>query len=753
MQTVCLALTGVAAALLVWCVQAVGAVHEARDARIAARVPEAAGPGTRPAAWWNQSADSWADRDFSVVYLEPAGPSAPLPPGLPRWPEPGEAFVSPALLDAMPPAATRYGRLAGTIGPEGLADPGELFVYVRAPAGVPVRGPVTTLAITGYGTGPAPEPGHFVSQAFDRPAGDLYGLLAPQLGLPAAVLLVVSARLAARGRDRRLAVLYAMGAGRSVRARIAVGECLGPLALGTALAGVPLALLTLTGVRLPLTGYAVAAGDLAPLRWWYPPALVLVWAVLCLLFAALHLRVRPAGSGRLRPARRRPSVWPGVLCATGGLAVVAGAASGGAAGTRLFVLGTTLVLAGLPPLVGRAAARLSARLTGRAAGDPARLVGGRWAAARPEVIARAGAALVVMLGLVAQALVMVTDLTDEARRATALARHLDGRLLEVHSAPASEAASARFVAALGPDARVLRVGAAAPTDAGGSSGTSGAGGPTDAGGIGAGGPTGTGGGGPTGIGAGGPTGTGAGGPTGIGPPVLRGDCRDLAALGALRVCPRTGAVPAREAYAERTPRTEALRWMGFGPVGVQAAASRAELLREPGPFVVLTSGPEGRERAERAARATLPLPQVGVPGEAHVVGAAARARQAGWVVLVAAAGFLLLAAAGAAALLHAFLDRADELRPLAGYTSGVRFHLRVAWWGMGVPMACALALAALSAGLLAGVNLGFLSPSGSSPLGLLAGGLAVAGAVCAAATVGGGWLSARAGHRWAPRGD
>ncbi|MGI5482725.1 hypothetical protein [Streptomyces lavendofoliae] len=716
-RALCLVLTGMAAALLVWGAQAVHAVYEARETRVAARTPVPAAPGTRPVAWWNQGDDSWRERVFSVVRVEPAVPSAPPPPGLPRWPEPGEAFVSPALLGLMPPAATRYGDLAGTVAREGLADPGELFVYVRPPSGLRVQGYETTLGISGFGArGPAADP-YFVSQSFDRPRSDLHTLLACQLGLPVAVLLIVAARLGARRPDRRPAA-YATGTGRFGHARIALGACVRPLGAGALLAGVPLTALTLTGVRLPLTGYPVAAGDLAPLRWQFPIALAGAWAVLCLLFAALHPRVRPPGparsraarpgAARPRAARPQPSAWPGVLCLTGGLAVVSGAATGQATGTRLFVLGTALVLAGLPPLLGRAAARICARLTGRGTGDAARLAGGRWAAARPAVFARACAALVVVLGPAAQALVMVTDLTDAARNATVLGRRLDDRLLEVRSAPADARAHARFVAALAPGDRVLRV-----VPGGDASGTG-------------------------------------------GPPVLVGDCGDLAALGALRSCPRERAVPAHQVYRQRTPRTEALRWMGFGPVHVRAAGSRAgspsPATAPQGPFVVLTSGPEGRERAERAALATLPLPQVGVPGDDDVIGGRARARQADWVLLMAAAGFLLLALTGAAGLLHAFLDGAAALRPPAGYAGGVRFHLRVAWWAMGVPMVCALGLATVSTGLLAGVNLGFLSPSGGSPLGLLGVGLAVALAVCAAATLGGGLLAARYAHRWGKRG-
>ncbi|ORT61710.1 hypothetical protein BKD26_01390 [Streptomyces sp. CB03238] len=699
-----------AAALLVWGVQAVHAVYEGREARISARMPVPAAPGARPALRWAQSDDTWRGRSFSVVSIEPVAPSAPLPPGLPRWPERGEAFVSPALLDTMPAAATRFGGLAGTVAEEGLADAGELFVYVRPPAGVRIEGYATTLGVARFGAERPADPAYFLSQSFDRPESDLRWLLVPQIGLPVAVLLVVASQLGAGRRERRLAVLYALGdTGRTVRARIAAGECVGPLAAGTVLAGVPLAALTLTGVRLPLTGYEVSAADLAPLRWQFPLTLALVWAALCLLFAALcllfgapHRWVRPAWSRRpgsaragsapprpARPARPAPSAWPGVVCGIGALAVVSGAAAGQATGVRLFVLGTALMLTGLPSLLGRAAARVSARLTGRGTASAARLVGGRWAAAHPSVFARAAAALVVMPALAAQALVMVTDQTNAARNAAVLGERLDDRLLEVYSAPTNERAHARFAAALAPEDRLLRV------------------------------------------------------VSGSGRPVLRGDCRDLAALGTMRSCPRERAVPAHDVYRERTPRTEALRWVGFGPVHVQASATRAHLLEEQGAFVVLTTGPGGRERIERAAHATLPLPHVGAPGEAHVVGAEARARLADWVVLVAAVGFLLFALAGAAGLLHAFLDRADELRPSAAYTSGAGFPLRVAWWGMGVPMGCALGLASLVAALLAAVNLGFLSPSGSSPLALLGGGPAVAAALCAAATVAGGWLTAR----------
>ncbi|MFG2328695.1 hypothetical protein ACGFMM_03640 [Streptomyces sp. NPDC048604] len=698
-QALCLLLAGAAAALLAWGVLVNTAVYGAREARTEARLPVRGAPGTPPQLRWADGSDTVGDRAFSVVTLEPVAGRAPLPPGLPRWPAPGEAFVSPALLDALPQSATRYGRLGGVIAPSGLKDPGELFVYRRPAAGSGLAERPTAFPVTGFGA-PADDPYFLTGDGFDRPAADLYWLMAPLLGLPVGVLLVVAARLGARNRDRTLAVLHAIGASRSVRARIAAGACLRPLAAGVLTGGVPLTVLAYTGLTLPLTGYEIAARDLAALRWAFPLALLPLWALLCGAFAALHLRIGEAEGARPRPESGRRAVWPGRLCGLGTLAALWGAMLGGAYGARLFGVGVILALAGSPPLAGRAAARIAAAVTRRPEGDPARLVGGRWAAAHPRVLARGSAAIAVLLGLLAQTYVTVGELTTDARHATALAERLDGRLVEVNGVRTPEQAS-RFLGALAPGARVLRV--VHPSEQA--------------------------------------------------PPVVLADCGTLAALAPLRAgCPRTP-LPPEEVFAARTARTEALRWTTFGAATVRGAADRAELLAGEGAFVVLSADEGGVSAVERAAYATLPLTDVHVPGAEYVVGAAARARIADWVLLTAGLGLGFLVLTGAAGLLHAFLERAEELRPLAGYTSGAGFHLRVAWWGMGLPTVCALLLATLFGALLAAFNLAFLAPSGNSPVPVLAAGLALAVLVCAAATLAGGLLGARYTHAWDPRGD
>lgn len=68
----------------------------------------------------------------TVVVLEPLTVDAPLPPGLSRWPEPGQAYVSPQLANELAGSRARlYGEVAGRIDPDGLETPTERRVYLR----------------------------------------------------------------------------------------------------------------------------------------------------------------------------------------------------------------------------------------------------------------------------------------------------------------------------------------------------------------------------------------------------------------------------------------------------------------------------------------------------------------------------------------------------------------------------------------------------------------------------------------------
>ncbi|NDZ72007.1 hypothetical protein G3I36_13245 [Streptomyces sp. SID10362] len=106
---------------------------DGRTERSQARWPQVADDGSATLLW-RATLASVDDRQYDVVYIEPLTPDAPLPPGLSRWPRPGEAVLSPALKAVGPRLSEEYGRAEGTIAAGGLESPSEYFAYVRPTA-------------------------------------------------------------------------------------------------------------------------------------------------------------------------------------------------------------------------------------------------------------------------------------------------------------------------------------------------------------------------------------------------------------------------------------------------------------------------------------------------------------------------------------------------------------------------------------------------------------------------------------------
>ena len=124
---------GVALGVAVLLVAAsIPAIHDGRQARGQARSDTTPGHGGTLVA----DADTrFRGRDIRGRLLQ----GDAFPPGLTRAPRPGEVFVSPALRDVLAtPDARRLlapripGRVAGTIGAEGLIGPTELVFYAGA---------------------------------------------------------------------------------------------------------------------------------------------------------------------------------------------------------------------------------------------------------------------------------------------------------------------------------------------------------------------------------------------------------------------------------------------------------------------------------------------------------------------------------------------------------------------------------------------------------------------------------------------
>lgn len=285
----------------------------ARTDRVAWRTPGMEASPDDARALLLHRTDSFEGRAIERVDLGPTGTGTPpAPPGLPRFPAPGEVYLSPALAElvATHPAdvlADRFGGPAtGTIGPEGLAHENELAVVVGHPPETLLPGP----------HGPAKYRAVGVAD-FDGGTTDanltLYATLARiaavLLAVPTLLLIGAAARLTAAQRAERLAALRLGGAAPDTVVALTAFEALAAGFVG-AVTGMAayLAVLPLAA-RVPLAGASFPVADLR-----LGPAVLAAVLVLVPLgtagSAVVGLRqvvISPLGvSRRTRPQRPGP---------------------------------------------------------------------------------------------------------------------------------------------------------------------------------------------------------------------------------------------------------------------------------------------------------------------------------------------------------------------------------------------------------------------------------------------------------------
>lgn len=347
--------TGLGVALLLLAAS-VPHIMAAREAREAARTAS---------DWYSTEPVQRSDR--TVVHLETGteyrgdpvagellradGRRPVLPPGLVRMPAEGEMFVSPALGELLASDGgallkERLGaRVAGTIGDEGLHDPGDLRYYAGSDTLTTANGGSRT---AGYGTGRPHDP-------VDAPLLVLIVLICVVLLVPVAVFLATAARFGGERRDQRLAALRLTGADVRATRRIAAGEALLGSLLGLAVGAGVFAVSRLFAGSVRLWDLGAFPHDVVPAPW--AGALVLVAVPLCAVVTTLvamrAVTVEPLGVVReTAPVRRRlwwrlamPLAGVGVLLAIGRVT------PGGAVDTFPVAAGAILVLLGLSTLL------------------------------------------------------------------------------------------------------------------------------------------------------------------------------------------------------------------------------------------------------------------------------------------------------------------------------------------------------------------------------------------------------------------
>ncbi len=375
-------------------------VYDAEAARQAARLPVPAEPSAA-ALHWAPTAERVSDRQYPVIYLEPVGDRPPvLPPGLERLPEPGAAALSPALAaraaeSKVVQAWTASGQM---IGLDGLQDPGELLAYVVAPEGESIQHSHRSMSVAGFGGAGASirEADAFLGTRLAP--GPLRLAVFAFLVFPVGMLLATASRAAAPRRDRRIALLQALGSPRQVTLRLAALEaaCLAMLGAGVGALGYHAVRPFVD--RVPVVDRLFRSSD---------TVLSLPTTGLCVLLVASFATLVAAATaprGWRDPVANRPGPTSGMRTRLRMVPLVAGLAlclaaviAGGPGGSPLLLVGTALTLAGLPLVVAPVVKLIGGRL-GRSR-SLAASVAGRRLAFDPAYNARYIAGLVALVFL------------------------------------------------------------------------------------------------------------------------------------------------------------------------------------------------------------------------------------------------------------------------------------------------------------------------------------------------------------------
>ncbi|MEW2058866.1 ABC transporter permease, partial [Streptomyces griseus] len=307
------------------------------------------------------------DREVRGRQLEPEGLRAPLPPGIDKFPAPGEMFVSPALkrlLESKDAGLLRERipyRITGSIGESGLIGSAELAYYT---GGQSLAEFVDDSAISRIDTFQATKG---PSQETDPVLLLLVLLVFVVLLMPVGIFIATGVRFGGERRDRRLAALRLVGADSRMTRRIAAGEALGGAFLGLAF-GIGFFLIgrQIAG-SVELFGISVFPSylDPAPVLALLITVAVPAAAVAVTLLALRGVVIEPLGVVRTaKPARRR--LWWRLLLPLGGLGLLTpmiGQGNGNGTFNEYMVAGgVTLLLVGVTALLPWVVENVVARL-------------------------------------------------------------------------------------------------------------------------------------------------------------------------------------------------------------------------------------------------------------------------------------------------------------------------------------------------------------------------------------------------------
>ncbi|MEN9711081.1 MAG: hypothetical protein RL441_1073, partial [Actinomycetota bacterium] len=250
------------------------------------------------------------DLSYSMMVLKPLKPTPP-PPGLERWPERGEVFLSPALWhDGIAQGIeSRYGTFAGLISEEGLSAPDERFAYIGYSPGLVPESSLMPAQV--FGTA-YPHDWWSMSLPWNSETAYIFqfpiffGALLALVILPSLSLLLAARRFDADARAARNLLLKSLGAGRTHRLAAAIGEHRHALAAALLfLAAINLMVLT-RPVVLPIVDFELPRLAMTSHRMTLVALQIVTFAVVSLIL----LEVSNGWRGKAASKRQRRSLLP-----------------------------------------------------------------------------------------------------------------------------------------------------------------------------------------------------------------------------------------------------------------------------------------------------------------------------------------------------------------------------------------------------------------------------------------------------------
>jgi hypothetical protein len=380
--------------------------------------------GSAGSLWWLARSNSFDGQTIGRVDVAATGTgTAPVPPGIPRLPGPGEFYASPALselLRSTPAAelADRFpGHQIGTIGDAALPSPDLLIIIVGGtPDELSQLADVGARQVTRIATAdPASCTGCVVGTNTNGMALIL-SVVAGALIVPLLILIATATRLAAARREQRFAAMRLVGATPQQVSLIAAVESTAAAVLGVAAGFGLFGLLRSPVAAFPFTGQRFFPADmtLTLVNVLLVAVGVPVAAAAAARLALRRVQISPLGVSR-RVTPRPPRAWRLIPLAAGlgELAYFVGRRPETTNGQiRAYMSGFLVIMVGLM-IAGPWLTLIGSRLLARRSNRPATLIASRRLADNPRAGFRSISGLVVALFVGSVAVGIITTIVAE----------------------------------------------------------------------------------------------------------------------------------------------------------------------------------------------------------------------------------------------------------------------------------------------------------------------------------------------------